>query len=299
MIGIDVRREDIGAPIAAKLITALNAELAAEYNDPRANHFRLDADEVTPGRGAFVVAYVGAEAVGCGAIRRIDDGTAEIKRMYVAPEWRGRGVGRRLLEALEDEARRLAVGRVVLETGVRQTRALALYRDFGFDGIPAYGEYVNTPETSVCMAKDVSPFAVREAIDADAAAIAALANELGYPSTEDQIRARLAFVRRAAGDTVLVALRGDNVAGWIHLSVMASVESDAFAEIRGLVVTEKERGTGAGTRLVGAAEAWARRRSCPRLRVRSNIVRDETRRFYENRGFAVVKTQNVFDKVLS
>src|SRR5947207_2145635 len=98
-----IHREELTSAIASRLITALNAELAAMYNDPRANHFRLDPNDVAPGRGAFLVAFDEDEAVGCGAIRRIDDSTAEIKRMYVAPDWRGRGVGRRVLEALEDE----------------------------------------------------------------------------------------------------------------------------------------------------------------------------------------------------
>jgi len=152
---IDVRREALDSPVALRLITALNAELAAEYNDATANHFRLDPDEVAPDRGAFLVAWSGSEAIGCGAIRRLDDRSAEIKRMYVAADQRGRGLGRHILAALEAEARRLGVRRVVLETGNRQTRALALYRANGFAEIPAYGEYVNSPATSVCMAKEL------------------------------------------------------------------------------------------------------------------------------------------------
>ena len=152
---LTIRREELDSLVAAQLISALNAELAAEYNDPRANHFRLDPDEVAPGRGAFLVAWSGQEPAGCGAIRRIDDHTAEIKRMYVVPGRRGSGVGRRVLQALEDEARRLQVRRIVLETGVRQERALALYRSSGFAIIPAYGEYADSPATSVCMAKEL------------------------------------------------------------------------------------------------------------------------------------------------
>jgi putative acetyltransferase len=153
---VDVRHEALDSPLAVRLITALNAELAAEYNDPRANHFRLDQDEVAPNRGAFLVAWSGAEAVGCGAIRRLDDDSAELKRMYVVAEWRGHGIGRHVLEALEGEARRLGVRRMVLETGNRQTRALSLYRAFGFVEIPPYGEYVASPATSVCMAKEIA-----------------------------------------------------------------------------------------------------------------------------------------------
>jgi GNAT superfamily N-acetyltransferase len=147
--------ESPDSEVALRLISALNAELAAEYNDPQANHFGLTAAEVAPDRGAFVVAWTGQEPVACGAIRRLDEHDAEIKRMYVAPESRGCGIGRRVLEVLVGEARRLNVRRIVLETGNRQERALALYRSFGFVEIPAYGEYVNSPATSICMAKDL------------------------------------------------------------------------------------------------------------------------------------------------
>ena len=152
-----IRRETLDSPVATRLISALNAELAAEYSDPGSLHFRLDPDEVAAGRGAFLVAWNGEEAVGCGAVRKVDGRTAEIKRMYVAPAWRGRGVGRRMLEALQDEARRLGATRVVLETGTRQASALALYRASGFTEIPAYGEYVSSPATSVCMGKELPP----------------------------------------------------------------------------------------------------------------------------------------------
>lgn len=150
-----IRREELTSDTALRLISALNAELAAEYNDPSANHFQLHADEVAPDHGAFLVAWSGQEAVGCGAVRLLDPQTAEIKRMYVASEWRGGGIGRRVLKALEAEARRLKAARLVLETGNRQERALVLYRSYGFSEIPAYGEYVHSPATSICMGKDL------------------------------------------------------------------------------------------------------------------------------------------------
>jgi len=152
--GVVVRRESIQSSLAKELIGALNVELSARYPEDGANHFRLDADEVAPGRGAFLVAYVEDVAAGCGAIRRIDEGLAEIKRMYVRPATRGRGVGAALLAALESEAHQLGVRRLVLETGERQREALALYRRAGFAVIPAFGEYVGSP-LSVCMAKEL------------------------------------------------------------------------------------------------------------------------------------------------
>ena len=73
--------------------------------------------------------------------------------MYVAKDLRGKGIGRALLDRLDAEARRLGLNRLVLETGIRSPDALALYRRAGFVGIAAYGEYLASPTTSVCLSK--------------------------------------------------------------------------------------------------------------------------------------------------
>ena len=151
-VPVDIRPEAITSAVAGELIAALNAELSTMYPEEGANHFRLDAGEVGAGRGAFLVGRVDGAPAGCGAVRRIDAETGEIKRMYVAPAFRGRGIGGRLLAALEAEARRLWIARVVLETGPRQLEALGLYRGAGYVVIPAFGEYVGSP-LSVCMEK--------------------------------------------------------------------------------------------------------------------------------------------------
>ncbi|HJR65791.1 MAG TPA: GNAT family N-acetyltransferase [Gemmatimonadaceae bacterium] len=157
--------EALTSEVAASLIGALNAELATRYPEPGATHFRLDPAEVAPGAGAFVVARLSGRPVGCGAVRSVRDpalvrelgsGVGELKRMYVAPDVRGHGIGRALLTRLEEEARALGLTRLVLETGTRQAEALALYRNAGFTGIPAYGEYRMSPGTSVCLAKMLS-----------------------------------------------------------------------------------------------------------------------------------------------
>ena len=149
-----VRRSDISSPEARALITTLNAELSALYPEQGATHFRLDADEVAEGRGVFLIAFVDGAPVGCGAVRRIAEGTGEIKRMFVRPEARGRGVGRALLMTLESEARRLGFARLLLETGVRQTEAIALYESAGFTSRVPFGEYAGSP-LSVCMGKEL------------------------------------------------------------------------------------------------------------------------------------------------
>lgn len=151
---VDIQHADLLSAEAAALIAELNAELAHVYPEQGATHFRLDPEEVGEGRGAFLIARRGGVPVGCGAIRRLDPDSAEIKRMYVVPTQRGRGISRRVLRRLEAEARRLGVRRLVLETGVRQKEALALYTSAGFVEVPPFGEYVGSP-LSLCMAKEL------------------------------------------------------------------------------------------------------------------------------------------------
>lgn len=145
---------DLLSPAAQSLIRALNDELTERYPEDGANHFRLDPDEVQPGKGVFLLGRLNATPVACGAVRR-DGDQAEIKRMYVVPELRGQGIAKKLLALLEVEARRLGASRLVLETGDRQPESLALYERAGFVRIERFGEYVNSP-LSVCMGKEIA-----------------------------------------------------------------------------------------------------------------------------------------------
>jgi len=142
---IEIRREDLTSATAQALIEALNADLRARYPGDGSHYFRLDADEVRPGRGAFVVAYDADTPVGCGAVRVIAAGIAEIKRMYVVPSVRGRGIARRMLEMLEGEARALGVTKLMLETGTQQPEAIALYSKTGFSLTGPFGDYPPSP----------------------------------------------------------------------------------------------------------------------------------------------------------
>ncbi len=152
---ITIASADLTAEVSRALIRSLNDELSGVYSEPGATHFRLDPEDVAGGRGTFLILYREGTPIGCGALRLLDAETAELKRMYVIPTARGTGLGRRLVTALEKEARALGVRRLVLETGVRQEAALALYRATGFHPIPLYGEYCLSPETSVCLGKEL------------------------------------------------------------------------------------------------------------------------------------------------
>jgi GNAT superfamily N-acetyltransferase len=110
--------------------------------------------EFGPPTGAFVVVCVDGDPIACGGLRRHDDDTAEIKRMYVRATHRGTGIGLRLLAALEARARDLGYERVVLETGTAQPEAMALYASAGYRPIAPYG-YHRCSAQSRCFAKDL------------------------------------------------------------------------------------------------------------------------------------------------
>ena len=152
MATVSIQRASLHSSDVQALISALNAELSERYPEEGAVFSRLDTGEVSPGKGAILIAVVDSEAVGCGAIRRVDESDAEIKRMYVVPGFRGTGVGRALLNGLEVEAHLLGVSRLVLETGERLPEALVLYERAGFAVIPQFGEYLGAP-LSLCVGK--------------------------------------------------------------------------------------------------------------------------------------------------
>ncbi len=101
-----------------------------------------------------VVAFDGRKAVGCGAIKRYSEDTMEVKRMYTLPEYRGRGVAKRVLAELETWAGEMSFRKCILETGKKQPEAIGLYSTRGYKVIPNYGQYA-TIENSVCFEKDL------------------------------------------------------------------------------------------------------------------------------------------------
>lgn len=137
---------------ARRLIAALDAELGALYPPEQRFGPNFNAEQIEGGRGAFLVARQAGRAVGCGAVRVLDPTTAEVKRMYSEPALRGTGIGRAVLSALEASARASGVERLVLETGVHQHAAIALYTSAGFSQVDCWGEYASAP-TSICFEK--------------------------------------------------------------------------------------------------------------------------------------------------
>jgi ribosomal protein S18 acetylase RimI-like enzyme len=140
---------------------------------------------------------------------------------------------------------------------------------------------------------------IREMQPEDIASVADLTSQLGYPATARDIERRFDLIKARTDSHLLVAHTSDRQpVGWIHVQATYLLESDPRAEIWGLVVAETSRGTGAGRALVEAAEQWAAGQGFSVVGLRSNVVRDRARGFYEHLGYKVTKTQNAFRKSL-
>jgi len=154
-MNLSIAAEPFESVDAQRLIAALDEHLAGRYAPEERFGPNLKPAQIASGMGTFVVARADGRAVGCGALRKLDDTTAEVKRMYVEPETRGRGVARGILDHLERVGRDLRVRRLVLETGVYQAEAIALYRSAGFSPVRCWDEYAEAL-TSVCFEKTIA-----------------------------------------------------------------------------------------------------------------------------------------------
>jgi len=136
---LEFRAVPADASPARELIAAMIDELEAFYGRiDRPGMPSATAGDFAPPDGVCLVGWIGDEPVCVGAVKRLEPGLAEIKRMYVAPTGRSLGVARALLGALEDAARERGYARVRLDTGPRQPHAQALYLSTGYREIPDY-----------------------------------------------------------------------------------------------------------------------------------------------------------------
>ena len=148
---INLLRTDSDNADFRELVALLDADLGRR--DGAEHTFYAQFNKIDKIR-EVVVAYENETAVGCGAFKEFEKGAAEIKRMYVREENRGRGIAGRILAELENWAKELNFTECVLETGKKQPEAIGLYRKSGYEIIPSYGQYLNI-ENSVCMRKYV------------------------------------------------------------------------------------------------------------------------------------------------
>lgn len=125
------------------LIDELEAYLEPLY--PRASRHGYSVDKLLAEGVAFFLIRDDGEPAGCGGIQLYGREYGEIKRMYVRPAFRGRGLAKRMLDHLSDHARRQGVGLLRLETGIHQHAAIGLYERMGFRLIPPFGAYRDDP----------------------------------------------------------------------------------------------------------------------------------------------------------
>lgn len=147
------KRTSASDPDFQQLIIDLDKEFWVRYPDTQQNFTPFNYVDET---ARVIVAYDEATAIGCGCFRPMKEGdTIEIKRMYVIPFFRNRGVGKVILHNLEQWASEQGFGIAKLETGIMQPEAIAAYEKSGYDRIPNYGPYVHVAE-SICMMKRLS-----------------------------------------------------------------------------------------------------------------------------------------------
>ncbi len=135
---VEVRRVAGTDEVARELVAAMVGEVGAQYEPGLRRGSSASPAELSPPGGGFVVLLDDGRAIAGGGIKRLDERACEIKRMYVAPEARGRGVGRELLAALEDLARDLGYAVARLDTGAKQPRAQRMYERAGYAPVPDY-----------------------------------------------------------------------------------------------------------------------------------------------------------------
>ncbi|WP_354643645.1 GNAT family N-acetyltransferase [Kitasatospora camelliae] len=157
---MEIRTTGFGHPDAEKLAAEVQQEYVRRYGD--IDQTSMHTDHFDPPDGLFVVAYLDDEPVACGGWRvkaadadGLRDGDAELKRMYVVPTARGRGLARAVLRHLETEALTAGRTRLVLETGTEQPEAIALYTSEGYAPITKFGYYKDSP-LSVCLGKTLA-----------------------------------------------------------------------------------------------------------------------------------------------
>jgi GNAT superfamily N-acetyltransferase len=151
------------------------------------------------------------------------------------------------------------------------------------------------------MATSVKSAAIRVrcAAAADIPQFPELCDQLGYPSSEEEVRARFGGIDAAPDHGLFVAETADGrLAGFLHVFVIRTMESEPRAEIGRLVVDGAQRSHGVGTLLMERAETWAREHGCKIVSLRSNVIRERAHAFYERLGYKHVKTQKSFRKLL-
>ena len=143
---------DPRSPEAAELMHIQSSEISERYDSTGDGFSPFKPEDILGGRGLFLLGRIGERAVACGAFRPLEEKITEIKRMFVRPEFRGRGYARAILAELERRAAQFGYEAARLETGDRQPEAIALYHSCGYHLIESFGIYA-TDSRSICFEK--------------------------------------------------------------------------------------------------------------------------------------------------
>lgn len=315
---------------ATRLRAAQVSELAQRYgaeDDPSV----MTAEGVV----AMLLVRDGGEPVACGALRDVSatqgPGTVEVKRLYVAPARRGRGLSRLVMAELEARARELGYGRLILETGVMQPEAIGLYLALGYDPIEAYGEYKDHPG-SRCFGKALVPDdggaetdvprdepSARSAParpevtlrfvdwdDADAVALRLAmyerTNARLYPALREHVEGRGGFAvdDAAQGEgaltTVLAEIDGVPV-GCATLRAARDGYPEGSGELKKVFVDESARGAGVARTMLQAIEDAARAHRLSRVVLMTGYRQPEAIRLYVSSGYRPILPLTPRDRV--
>ncbi len=323
----DVRVERVAwdDPDARVLRDAQQAELRARYGDDDVAH-AMTGDGIV----ATVLVRLDGAPVACGVLRDVSAGlgagTGEVKRMYVRPDARGRGLSRRVLAELEDAARAHGCTRLVLETGVLQPEAIGLYLAAGYQPVENYGEYVGVVD-SRCFERDLAvtaptprgPAGRRDAVGQVAERAAehtadpaqdhavehvawqhpdavtlrrAMLDELAplYPEHAAAGSGASPLVEGAPDGTALatVLLRRDGVAVACATLRAAPAWGARTGELKRLYVAPEARGAGLARRLVRLVEDAARERGLTRVVLDTGIRQPAAIALYRSLGYRPV-----------
>ncbi|RJQ68765.1 GNAT family N-acetyltransferase [Pseudonocardiaceae bacterium YIM PH 21723] len=257
------------------------AELGRRYQG-EGDTSPIEPGEFNPPNGLFLVSYVDGQAAGCVGWRRLRDGVAEMKRLYVRDRFRGLGLARKLLSELETRVLGSGCHRIQLETGTEQPESMRLYESCGYEAIEPYGYYKDSP-LSRCFAKDlrvITPVGYDHP-DAVALCVDAVAElDRRYGGDGDGTPMSAADFAPPSGLFLLAYLGGAAVAcvGWRH-------KGEGVVEMKRMFVRDAARGKGLAKALLNELESTALAAGHRRVILETGAKQPESMRLYAASGY--------------
>lgn len=270
-------------PDAEALMAMLDAELDEIYSDVLDEANTLSPELKADFNGVFLVVRRDNVPVACGAMLFLDDATGEVRRVYAVPEERGTGVAQALMAELERVASERGLSRVLLETAIRQPRAMRFYEKLGYAGIPPYGKHVGNP-WSVCYEKRILPANITfEPASPDTPEVAALLAEYEQEFLSFNTREETGWRGSAAhqGLEMMLVRRDGRPVGCAGIRM----EDAATAELKRMYVVPEERGRGIAAELVARLERMAVEHGATRMVLDTTPRMGTAVRLYQRLGY--------------